>query len=120
MGRDKGFAAAVAAVMLAPRRRIKGTVITLPPTPKKAAMAPIRTPAPALLTLLKGRMTFLASWVKPDRNRLSRIVRPKYTTKTQRTQEPFKAMAATAPGIAPTAINRSKGRTCPQGTVPAL
>jgi len=43
-GSDSGFAMAVAWPIAMPRRRMRGTVITLPPTPRNAAIQPMTSP----------------------------------------------------------------------------
>ena len=66
---------AVAAAMLAPRRRISGTVITLPPTPRKAAIAPMARPAVAAARRPMGCMPAVVPCTKPGRSSASAMVR---------------------------------------------
>lgn len=66
---------AAALAMARPRRRSSGTVITLPPTPRKVAITPITTPPPTVTPWPSGRAA-CASWraMKPWRSRQSRMV----------------------------------------------
>ncbi|KAG1314366.1 hypothetical protein G6F62_013936 [Rhizopus arrhizus] len=78
-GSVSGLAIAAALAMGRPRRRSKGTVITLPPTPRKVAMAPMATPPPTTTPCPKGCGACVSCCCarKPWRSRQSRIVTPR-------------------------------------------
>ena len=76
-GKVSGFAMAVDWVMESPRRRMRGTVMTLPPTPRQAAMVPMLRPSAAVV-LEDGAATSLVCiavfCTKPGRSTQSAMV----------------------------------------------
>ncbi|MNL48730.1 hypothetical protein D3C87_1716090 [compost metagenome] len=88
--------------MLKPQRRSKGTVMTLPPTPRTVAMAPMPMPPGIVASLLSSLgWLFAICSMKPRRNRQSTIVIAKYTTNAMRNISLLNSCAVIAPAIAP-------------------
>ncbi|SCE12601.1 hypothetical protein GA0115246_111101, partial [Streptomyces sp. SolWspMP-sol7th] len=91
-----GLASAAATGIEAPARRSSGTVITLPPTPRNEATAPIGSPRP-VGSACRRPATVRAGRRKPGRASRSTTVTPTYATKPQRSTGPGANRPATAP-----------------------
>lgn len=117
IARVSGFASATAIGMLRPERRIIGTVMTLPPTPRNAAMPPTGKPS-QLARPEEGRLSERNGGVanmgrkNPGRTQRSTMVSPIYATKPHRKNRSGAKRATPAP-IAPPLARRTKSNERP-------